>query len=156
MKKNTSETVFETSADGAVRESINTKIDTTLVPYELTVAAAVGLNYGEQKYSARNFEQGFELYQLTGSIERHNKAIQDGEYYDRDSGIPHFMLLASSIAMLCHNMMQHRIVPSNRPPKTGRDIAEIACQAQMVAEEAAATRDMVDPKPGVARTRNGR
>lgn len=68
---------FGMSASGAMRESIGTKISTHLVPYELTLAAAVGLNYGQEKYDARNFEQGMLATSLLGSIERHNKAIMD-------------------------------------------------------------------------------
>lgn len=121
---------YEAEATGAVRESINTKIDTTLVPYELTACAAIGLNYGAEKYDARNFEKGLSYRTLCGSIERHNKALLDGEDYDAESGLPHVVLLASSIAMLCHNWMQG-VVIDNRPiPKAGVNVSELAKMAQ--------------------------
>lgn len=100
---------YGASTSGALRESIGTKLKTHLVPYELTLAAAMGLNYGADKYDERNFEKGLTASSMTGAIERHNKAIMDGEHIDADSGLPHFALLASSVAMLVHNVMNSRI-----------------------------------------------
>lgn len=102
---------------GAQRQSIGTKIDTDLVPFELIVAAAVGLGLGEYKYAARNFEKGLSYRSLINSLERHCKALKDGEYADEDTGIPHYMLIASSTAMLVHNIMQGVIVDDRAPPK---------------------------------------
>jgi len=103
---------------GAQRQSIGTKIDTDLVPFELIVAAAVGLGLGEYKYAARNFEKGLSYRSLINSLERHCKALKDGEYADADTGIPHYMLIASSTAMLVHNIMQGVIIDDRAPPKT--------------------------------------
>jgi hypothetical protein len=119
---------YAASPNGALHESIGTKIDTTLVPYELVLQAAIGLNYGAGKYTARNFEADFTLAQLCGSIERHNKALMDGEILDADSGHLHVSLLASSVAMLCHNWMQGRIIPSDIPAKDGLSIALLSIQ----------------------------
>jgi len=102
---------------GAQRESIGTKIDTDLVPYELIVAAAVGLGLGEYKYAARNFEKGLSYRSLINSLERHAKALKDGEEFDKDTGIPHYMLIASSAAMLIHNVMQGVVIDDRAPPK---------------------------------------
>lgn len=121
---------------GAMRESISTKIDTTLVPYELIVSAAIGLNYGAIKYTSRNFEKGLSYKSLCGSIERHNKAIMDGEFIDSSSGIPHYTLLASSIAMLCHNIMQERIVDNRPESKAGYSVSSIAIHAQGIVDGA--------------------
>ena len=91
---------------GALRASIGTKIDTKLVPYALICYAAAGLNYGADKYSPRNFEKGFPLSSLLMSIERHMRALMNGEEYDsgvNGSQLPHVVMLASSIAMLCEN-----------------------------------------------------
>jgi len=115
---------------GAQRQSIGTKIDTDLVPFELIVAAAVGLGLGEYKYAARNFEKGLSYRSLINSIERHCKALKDGEEKDKDTGIPHFMLIASSTAMLVHNVMQGVIIDDRAPPKTPKhgidDLSKIA------------------------------
>lgn len=117
---------YGATSSGAMRASIGTKINTHLVPYELVVAAAVGLNYGAGKYAPRNFEKGLTYISLTMSIERHNRAIIDGEYLDEDSGLPHYMLLASSVAMLCHNIMQGRIEDDRPKAKLGRSISFIS------------------------------
>lgn len=115
------------TASGAKRESIGTKIDTDLVPFELIAAAAVGLGLGEYKYAARNFEKGLSYRSLINSLERHCKALKDGEEFDADTGIPHYMLIASSTAMLVHNIMQGVIIDDRAPPKNYKlDIADIA------------------------------
>lgn len=118
------------SANGAMRENIGTKIDTALVPYEAIVAMAIALNYGADKYAERNFEKGLSYRQLCSSIERHNKAIMDGEELDRDSGLPHFTLLASSIAMLCQNIMQGVVIDDRPEPKKGKGIDVLAKEGQ--------------------------
>lgn len=119
------------TASGAKRESIGTKIDTDLVPFELIAAAAVGLGLGEHKYAARNFEKGLSYRSLINSLERHCKALKDGEELDADTGIPHYMLIASSTAMLVHNIMQGVIIDDRAPPKDYKlDIAEVAKVAQ--------------------------
>lgn len=119
------------TASGAKRESIGTKIDTDLVPFELIAAAAVGLGLGEYKYAARNFEKGLSYRSLINSLERHCKALKDGEEFDADTGIPHYMLIASSTAMLVHNIMQGVIIDDRAPPKNYKhDIADIAKIAQ--------------------------
>jgi len=112
---------------GAQRQSIGTKIDTDLVPFELIVAAAVGLGLGEYKYAARNFEKGLSYRSLINSLERHCKSLKDGEYADPDTGIPHYMLIASSTAMLVHNIMQGVIIDDRAPPKTPQfSVAELS------------------------------
>lgn len=124
------ENKFGTSASGAMRESIGTKIDTALVPYEAVIAIATGLNYGADKYAERNYEKGLSYRQLCASIERHNKALLDGEEIDRSSGLPHFVLLASSIAMLCHNIMQGVVIDDRPEPKKGKGIDVLAEEGQ--------------------------
>lgn len=106
-----------TTETGAMRQSIGTKIDTDLVPFEMIVAAAVGLGLGEHKYAARNFEKGLSYRSLLNSLERHIKALKDGEERDRDTGIPHYMLIASCTAMLCHNVMQSIVIDDRAVPK---------------------------------------
>lgn len=116
-----------TTETGAMRQSIGTKIDTDLVPFELIVAAAVGLGLGEHKYTARNFEKGLSYRSLINSIERHCKALKDGEEFDPDTGIPHYMLIASSTAMLVHNIMQDVIIDDRATPKIPNlDIGQLA------------------------------
>lgn len=121
-----------TTKTGAQRESIGTKIDTDLVPFELIVAAAVGLGLGEHKYAARNFEKGLSYRSLINSIERHCKSLKDGEWEDADTQIPHYMLIASSTAMLVHNIMQGVIIDDRAPPKQGElSVADLAKLGQV-------------------------
>lgn len=122
---------YHSTKTGAQRQSIGTKINTDLVPYELIVSAAVGLGLGKIKYSSRNFEKGLSYNSLLGSVERHYKAILDGEERDVDTGIPHYMLLASSVAMLCHNIMQGVIIDDRADPKQcNQNIADLSETAQ--------------------------
>lgn len=120
-------TEYGQTETGAQRASIGTKIDTDLVPFELIVAAAVGLGLGEHKYAARNFEKGLSYRSLINSLERHCKALKDGEELDADTGIPHYMLIASSAAMLVHNVMQGKVIDDRAPPKEFTlDIGQLA------------------------------
>lgn len=124
---------FASESTGAVRESIGTKIKTHLVPYELIVAAAVGLNYGEYKYAARNFEQGMSESNCLASIDRHLKALMDNEGVDADTQLPHWVLLSSSVAMYVALKMRGTIIedlpgPALRPE--GTDIASTSQKAQ--------------------------
>lgn len=128
-----------TTASGAMRASIGTKIDTDLVPFELIVAAAVGLGLGEHKYAARNFEKGLSYRSLINSIERHCKSLKDGEEIDADTGIPHYMLIASSTAMLVHNIMQGVVIEDRATPKTAQhSVADLAAIGQKELDKAIA------------------
>lgn len=122
---------YNTTSTGAQRQSIGTKIDTDLVPFELIVAAAVGLGLGEHKYAARNFEKGLSYRSLINSLERHCKALKDGEEFDADTGIPHYMLIASSTAMLVHNIMQGVVIDDRAIPKNPQfSVSELSEMAQ--------------------------
>ena len=129
---------FQQAPSGAVREAISTKIPTHLVPYELITAAAVGLNYGAEKYAPRNFELGLPLSVHLNSIDRHTRAMMAGEVVDGESGIPHVFLLASSTAMLAHNYMQG-VCEQDIPPKNGPQacVSDLARSAQIQAQQAA-------------------
>jgi len=137
MENDSEATTFNAMETGAMRESIGTKIDTDLVPYELIVAAAVGLGLGSVKYDARNFEKGLSYKSLINSIERHCKALKDGEEIDADTGIPHYMLIASSTAMLVHNIMQEVIIDDRHSAKNARySISELAQIGQSALNDA--------------------
>lgn len=132
-------TEYGTTETGAQRQSIGTKIDTDLVPFELIVAAAVGLGLGEHKYAARNFEKGLSYRSLINSLERHCKALKDGEEIDADTGIPHYMLIASSTAMLVHNVMQDVVIDDRATPKTPKlSVSELAELGQTELDKAIA------------------
>lgn len=129
---------YQARETGAVRESINTKIDTTLVPYDFICAVAVGLNYGAAgKYPARNWERGLNLSDLLNSVDRHTRALMAGEHVDHSSQLPHHILLASSAAMLVASIMRgiaHYDLPT---PVTGFTVEEMSKMAQSLFEQCA-------------------
>lgn len=120
---------------GAQRASINSKIDTSLVPFELIAMAAVGLNYGAEKYTPHNFEKGLHMSDLLNSIDRHNRALMAGEWTDVDSNLPHIALLASSIAMLCHNVVSGAVVNDITPRLDNHTVASISTYARNMLQE---------------------
>lgn len=132
----------DATVTGARRDAIATKVNTDLVPYELILCAALALNYGAAKYAPRNFENGLSYKSLCGSIDRHNRAILDGEEIDEDSGFPHHMLLAASIAMLCNNVEQGVIIDDRASAKGRKSIAEIAQQLRHIEDAARAHREV--------------
>ena len=120
---------------GAQRASINSKIDTSLVPFELIAMAAVGLNYGAEKYTPHNFEKGLHMSDLLNSIDRHNRALMAGEWTDVDSNLPHIALLASSIAMLCHNVVSGAVVNDITPRLDNHTVASISTYARNMLQD---------------------
>ena len=132
---------YNTSISGAMRESIGTKLPVNLVPYELILAAALGLEYGKDKYDARNFETGLSYTDHIESIKRHAFALEAREEIDEDSGLPHYVLLASSAAMLCHNIIQGVVIDDRPIAKEGRTISDLAVWARGVQEQAKEHRD---------------
>lgn len=135
---------FGTSANGAMRESIGTKIRTNLVPYELVAYAALGLNYGAEKYKPRNFEKGLSALDLTESLKRHILAYEAGEEIDDDSGLPHIALIASCTAMLCHNAIQGVLIDDRPERKRGMQVADLAKQFMQIEKAAANFRSVGD------------
>lgn len=101
---------FGTTVTGAKRESIGTKTQTHLVPYEAILAMARGLNYGAEKYGAGNYKLGLSMLDLLMSIERHCRALMNGEWIDADSQLKHVDMLASSVAMLCQNISSGAVI----------------------------------------------
>ena len=124
---------------GAMRESIGTKIDTTLVPFDFICAAAAGLNYGAKKYGARNWEKGLNMSDLLNSVDRHNRAIMNGEQMDHSSGLPHEILLASSAAMLVSSMIRN-IAFDDRPSPGAYTVEASAMLLQHLLNEAELSR----------------
>ena len=118
-------TPMPTCSTGAARDALASKIQTHLVPFELIAFAAIGLNYGAEKYAPRNFEQGLPLSAHLNSIDRHTRALMAGELVDSESGLLHVHLLASSIAMLAHNW-HNGVCENDIPPKTHPNTAAVS------------------------------
>lgn len=125
---------------GAKRESIGTKTQTHLVPYEAILAIARGLNYGAEKYGAGNYKLGLSMLDLLMSVERHCRALMNGEWIDGDSQLKHVDMLASSVAVLCQNTSSGAViwdVVARHPHEL--DISELAAMSKST--ELAAAQD---------------
>ena len=138
-----------TCSTGAARDALASKIQTHLVPFELIAFAAIGLNYGAEKYAPRNFEQGLPLSAHLNSIDRHTRALMAGELVDSESGLLHVHLLASSIAMLAHNW-HNGVCENDIPPKTSPNAAAVSDVAR------AAVYYLQDGLANLRNTRDGR
>ena len=127
---------YQARETGAMRESINTKINTSLVPYDFICAVAVGLNYGAAgKYPARNWERGLNLSDLLNSVDRHTRALMAGEHVDNSSQLPHHTLLASSAAMLVASLMRGIALYDLPAPLAGSTVEEMSKMAQCMLEQ---------------------
>lgn len=131
---------FGTTETGASREAIGTKINVNLVPFALLGHAALGLNYGAEKYAPRNFERGLTASALCESIRRHLSAFENRETIDAASGLDHISLLASSVAMLCHNYTHAVMVDDRAAPALGSTISTQAEYFKSLEKEGAARR----------------
>jgi Domain of unknown function (DUF5664) len=129
-------TFHPTNSTGAMRASGGVKIQVNLVPYELVAMAAIGLELGAVKYTPRNFEKGLNAVSTIESIKRHCEAYLAREDNDEDSGLPHEVLICSSVAIFAHNVMQGVIVDDRPEKKLGKTVAEIATNAQNVLQKA--------------------
>jgi hypothetical protein len=72
----------------------------SLVPASLVHYTAYALTYGEIKYAAHNWRNGFKWSSLIDSASRHFEAFKEGQDFDEESGLPHIALLACNIAFL--------------------------------------------------------
>jgi Domain of unknown function (DUF5664) len=72
----------------AVREQAG-KLPYHLIPPEFNVFMALVLQYGANKYAARNFEKGLPMEDLLRGAEAHLTKLKMGELLDGESGLPH-------------------------------------------------------------------
>lgn len=66
------------------------------------------LTFGAQKYGDRNWEKGIEWTRIFGSIARHLNAMQKGEDYDPESGMPHCDHLLTNAMFLSRFFRTHK------------------------------------------------
>ena len=115
----------------SVRESIGTKINTHLVPYEAIAAMAVSLEYGATKYDPTNYTKGQKESTLLASIDRHTRAIMRAEEIDEDSDLPHYCMLAGSVAMYATLASRGTLIKDlPGPGKDARSVSHISREAQ--------------------------
>ena len=63
--------------------------------------------HGEIKYAKFNWMKGMPWSEVVNSAARHIMAVQDGEYYDRESLLPHIAHLACNATMLVHYTLHY-------------------------------------------------
>lgn len=86
-------------APGAVKDDAR-KPRTDLLPFDAIEGVAVVLDYGAQKYAARNWELGLSWGRLLAATLRHLFRWGLGEDIDPESGLPHLDHAACSVLML--------------------------------------------------------
>lgn len=79
----------------------------SLVPQLAKYDVAKVMTYGEEKYAAYNWMEGFKWTLLTDAIDRHLTAFLCGEDNDPESGLPHLAHLACSVMMALENCYLH-------------------------------------------------
>ena len=85
--------------------SQGTKLDTgkvrmDLLPPELLFGVAKVLEFGANKYAARNWEKGMDWGRVFGALMRHMWAWWKGEKTDPETGMSHLWHAATNIAFL--------------------------------------------------------
>lgn len=91
-------TLSEDTIGGVKFDSGKLRFD--LIPPELDAAVAAVLTYGAAKYDARNWEQGMSWSRPTAALKRHQNALELGEWFDPETGMPHLWHMATNIAFL--------------------------------------------------------
>jgi len=79
----------------------------SLVPQLAKYDVAKVMTYGEEKYAAFNWMEGFKWTILTDAVDRHLTAFLCGEDKDPESGLPHLAHLACSVMMALENCYLH-------------------------------------------------
>lgn len=75
-------------------------------PYFLEDLARV-LDFGRQKYAEDNWRKGLSVNECLSSLQRHVMAIQKGEDFDEETGLPHSAHIACN-AQFLHFMLDQR------------------------------------------------
>lgn len=113
---------FPATNTGAVRESLGVPY-LRHVPLEAIAAGAASLEYGANKYSARNWEKGLPWQQMIDSLKRHIDDFERGKNYDDDvggSGLPQECMIMASAMMLCASIVRG-IGEDNRLPEVSKE-----------------------------------
>ena len=79
----------------------------SLIPQLAKYDVAKVMSYGEEKYAAYNWMEGFKWTLLEDAIDRHLTAFLCGEDIDPESGLPHLAHLACSAMMALENCYLH-------------------------------------------------
>lgn len=78
------------------------KLRLDLLPCDALLDIAAVLNYGANKYSARNWEKGLVWHRPYAACLRHLFAWWSGETYDQETGLNHLAHAACNLLFLLH------------------------------------------------------
>lgn len=92
----------------------------SLVPAEPLRLLAEHFGRGSRKYSARNWEKGYEWSLNFDALQRHIWAFWDGEDIDEETGTPHTVAAMWHAAVLTEFMTTHPEF-DDRPKKADDD-----------------------------------
>ncbi len=76
------------------------KLPYHLLPPELLEAVSSVLDFGQRKYSARNWEAGMDWSRVFAALQRHMWAWWGGEDKDPETGMSHLHHAATNLAFL--------------------------------------------------------
>jgi len=101
-----------------------------LVPTSLIEEVGKVLTFGAAKYGANNYQSGMSWSKVIASLKRHLSAFENGEDFDKESGLLHLSHLACNVTFL---LEYYKIYPQgdDRPHryllqnKIGLDIDEV-------------------------------
>jgi len=101
-------TVIDNFFKKEIKEGIkhdSNKVPVELLPTQALEEIAKALAFGQKKYNAWNWSQGFKWSRLIGAAIRHLFAWQRGEDIDKESGLSHLAHLGCCVLFL----LQHEI-----------------------------------------------
>ena len=115
-------TLWTTSGESDLMESLGVKHDQGKLPYdlippELLESVAKVLQFGANKYSARNWEKGMSWGRVFSALMRHMWAWWRGEKADPETGFSHLEHAACCIAFLVA-YEQRKVGTDDRPQLT--------------------------------------
>lgn len=110
--------------DGNPKEAIaSTKVDMSVVPATLEIAAALAFTEGALKYGAFNWRvKGVRVSTYYAALQRHLKKWFNGEECDQATGVPHLANAVACIAIILDAAACNKLT-DDRPPKV--DIAKL-------------------------------
>jgi hypothetical protein len=88
------------SETGTAMRKDGDKVRHDLIPPIATNELAKVLTYGAQKYAVNNWRKGMAWSRIIGSLKRHLNALEQGEDYDKETGLLHAAHVMCNAAFL--------------------------------------------------------